>query len=339
VTEGDVLSEKLKRELEFHGLSRRDFLKYCAATAAVLGLSEFEFTSGIVHAIEKTTSGKPPVVWIEGQACAGCTISFAQSLFPPVASIILDKISLRYDHTIMAATGYVAEKAYEDAVKQGGYILIVEGATPGADDRFHMGGGMPFRKRLEESAKNSTAVLAVGACSAYGGIPRACPTKGMSVSDVLKKAGIDKPVVNISTCPVHPDHLIGTVLYVLVAGKPPELDSKGRPAMYFGEVSMHDNCRRRAHFDAGEFLKDWNDPKQKNWCMFEKGCKGPISYIDCTVRRWNDGISFCLDCSGVCQACGEPVFYDKVTPLYTADSEVSKEIFAANKPGSSKKIT
>jgi hydrogenase small subunit len=71
VTEGDVLSEKLKRELEFHGLSRRDFLKYCAATAAVLGLSEFEFTSGIVHAIEKTTSGKPPVVLIEGQACAG----------------------------------------------------------------------------------------------------------------------------------------------------------------------------------------------------------------------------------------------------------------------------
>ena len=69
---------------------------------------------------------------------------------------------------------------------------------------------------------------------------------------------------------------------------------------------MHDNCRRRAHFDAGEFLKDWNDPKQKNWCLFEKGCKGPQSYIDCTVRRWNTGINFCLDCGGVCQACGEP---------------------------------
>jgi hydrogenase small subunit len=334
-----ILSKNLERELEFHGISRRDFLKYCATTAAVLGLSELEFTTGVVNALEKPTSGKAAVVWIEGQACAGCTISLAQSLYPPAASIILDKISIRYDHTIMAATGHVAEKAYEDAVKQGGYILIVEGATPGADDRFHMGGGMFFRKRLEESAKNSKAILAVGACSAYGGIPRACPTKGMGVTDVLKKAGIDKPVVNISTCPVHPDHLVGTILYVLVTGKIPELDSKGRPAMYFGEVTMHDNCRRRAHFDAGEFLKDWNDPKQKNWCMLEKGCKGPYSFIDCTVRRWNDGVSFCLDCSGVCQACGEPVFYDKVTPLYMADDEASKKIFAMRKTHSKKEIS
>jgi hydrogenase small subunit len=334
--EEDILSKKLERELELHGISRRDFLKYCATTAAVLGISEIEFTSGVAHALEKPTSGKPAVLWIEGQACAGCTIALTQVSYPPIASVILDKISIRYDGTIMAAAGHLAEKVYEDTVKQGGYILIVEGATPGADDRFHMGGGMPFRKRLEESAKNATAVLAVGACSTYGGIPRACPTKGMGVSEVLKKAGINKPVVNISTCPVHPDHLIGTILYVLVTGKVPELDSKGRPAMYFGEVSMHDNCRRRAHFDAGEFLKDWNDPKQKNWCMLEKGCKGPVSYIDCTVRRWNDGISFCLDCGGVCQACGEPVFYDKVTPLYTAESEISKKILAKKQTEHSK---
>ena len=335
--EDDVVSKKLLDQLEMHGISRRDFLKYCATTAAILGLSELEFTTKVAQALEKPTSGKAAVVWIEGQACAGCTISLAQSLYPPTASIILDKISIRYDHTIMAAAGYVAEKSYEDAVKQGGYILVVEGATPSADDRFHMGGGMPFRERLEESARNATAILAVGACSAYGGIPRACPTKGIGVSEVLKKAGINKPIVNISTCPVHTDHLVGTILYVLVTGKVPPLDSKGRPAMYFGEVSMHDNCRRRAHFDAGQFLKDWNDPAQKNWCMLEKGCKGPLSFIDCTVRRWNNGISFCLDCGGLCQACGEPIFYDKVTPLYMADDETSKKIFAMRKTDQSQR--
>lgn len=335
--EGDILSKELERELKFHGISRRDFLKYCTATAAVLGLSEFEFTSGIVHALEKPTSGKPSVLWLEGQACAGCTISLTQSLNPPVSSIILDKISLRYHMTVMAAAGEVAENVRRETVKEGGYILIVEGAIPSADDRFWMHGEISGRKMVEEAAKNAAAILAVGACSAFGGIPRACPSKGMSVSETLKKAGINKPVVNISTCPVHPDHLVGTILYVLVTGKAPELDSKGRPAMYFGEVSMHDNCRRRAHFDAGEFLKDWNDPKQKNWCLFEKGCKGPVSYIDCTVRRWNDGISFCLDCGGLCQACGEPVFYDKVTPLYSAENEISKTIWAMRK--SSRKDT
>ncbi len=328
------LNDKLLEIVESHGVNRRDFLKYCAATAALFGLSEFEFTTKLAHAVE-AASKKPPVIWIEGQACAGCTISLTQSLYPPASSIILDKISLRYHGTVMAAAGYLAEEALDATIKDGGYILIVEGSIPSADDRFWMDAGKPGRQIVEAAARNCTAVLAVGACGAFGGIPRATPTKGIPVSQVLKNANIDKPVVNISTCPVHPDHLVGTILYVLVTGKIPELDSKGRPAMYFGEVTMHDNCRRRAHFDAGEFLKDWNDPKQKNWCLFQKGCKGPQSFIDCTVRRWNDGVSFCLDCGGVCQACGEPVFYDKVTPLYSAEDETSQKIFAmkrANQP-------
>ena len=82
--------------------------------------------------------------------------------------------------------------------------------------------------------------------------------------------------------------------------------------MYFGDTRLlHDNCRRRAHFDAGKFLKDWNDPKQKDWCLFQKGCKGPMVNVDCPIRRWNNGINFCLDCGGVCQACGDPRFYEK----------------------------
>ncbi len=76
--EKDILSKDLERELKLHGVSRRDFLKYCATTAAVLGLSEFEFTTGLAHALEKPTSGKPAVLWLEGQACAGCTISLTQ---------------------------------------------------------------------------------------------------------------------------------------------------------------------------------------------------------------------------------------------------------------------
>jgi hydrogenase small subunit len=333
----DILSKDLARELKAYGVSRRDFLKYCATTAAVLGLSEFEFTTKLAQALEKPTSGKPAVMWLEGLACCGCTISLTQSLNPPISSIILDKISLRQHDTIMAAAGHLVEKVYDETVKEGGYILIIEGAVPSADDRFCKIGGRSFRELVEGAAKNAAAILAVGACSAYGGIPRATPSKGIAISEALKRAGINKPVVNISTCPVHPDHLVGTILYVLVTGKPPELDSKGRPAMYFGEVSMHDNCRRRAHFDAGEFLKDWNDPKQKNWCLFEKGCKGPVSYIDCTIRRWNDGINFCLDCGGLCQACGEPVFYEKVSPLYTAESEINKNIWAMREINSSQK--
>jgi hydrogenase small subunit len=325
--EDDVLGKKLTKVVESHGINRRDFLKYCAATAAVLGLSELEFTTKVAQAIE-AASKKPPLIWLEGQDCAGCTISFTGILNPPASSIILDKISLRYHETAMAASGQMAEEVYKETVKKGGYVLIVEGSVPSADDRFCMIGGRPFKKILEEAAQKAAAIIAVGACATYGGIPAATPTKGIG----LNKALPGKAVINLPTCPVHADHLAGTVLYFLTTGKVPPLDKIGRPVSYFGQ-SIHDNCRRRAHFDAGRFLKDWNDPKQKDWCLFEKGCKGPITNSDCSIRRWNDGINFCIDCGAPCQGCAEPGFYAEMTPLYTAESETSKKIWAMRESG------
>ncbi|HUU40036.1 MAG TPA: hydrogenase small subunit [Desulfatiglandales bacterium] len=315
------------RELEAKGVSRREFVKYCAATAAVLGLSELEFTTKIVQALE-SAGKKPPVIWLEGQDCAGCSISFTGALNPPAASIILDKISLRYHESIMAASGYLSESAYHETVKQGGYVLVVEGSIPSADDRFCMIGGRPFRKIVEEAAEKAGAIIAVGACATYGGIPGAGPTKGIG----LNKALPGKAVINLSTCPVHTDHLVGTILYFLATGKVPPLDEKGRPKAYFGQL-IHDNCRRRSYFDEGVFLKDWNDPKQKDWCLFEKGCKGPDTYSDCPIRRWNDGISFCIDCGAGCQGCAEPGFYAGMSPLYAATGERSLNIMARKEAG------
>jgi hydrogenase small subunit len=325
--EGDILSKELLDKLEIHGISRRYFLKYCAATAAVLGLSELEFTTRVAQALE-SASKKPPVIWLEGQDCAGCTISFTGILNPPASSIILDRISLRYHETAMAASGNLAEKVYHDTVNEGGYVLIVEGSVPSADDRFCMVGSRPFRKILEEAASKAAAIIAVGACATYGGIPAATPSKGIG----LNKALPGKAVINLSTCPVHPDHLAGTILYFLTTGRVPELDKIGRPVVYFGPY-VHDNCRRRAHFDAGKFLKDWNDPNQKDWCLFEKGCKGPITNSDCPIRRWNEGINFCIDCGAPCQGCAEPGFYADMAPLYTAESKISKKIWEMRESG------
>lgn len=228
----------------------------------------------------------------------------------------------------MAASGHLAESVYHETVKQGGYVLVVEGSVPSADDRFCMVGGRPFRKILEEAAVKAVAIIAVGACAAYGGIPAAGPTKGIG----LNKALPDRQVINLPTCPVHPDHLVGTVLYFLATRKVPLLDDLNRPKAYFGR-SIHDNCRRRGYFDEGLFLTDWNDPNQQDWCLFEKGCKGPDTYSDCPVRRWNDGINFCIDCGAGCQGCAEPDFYADLSPLFTAEGEKSKNIMARKKAG------
>jgi hydrogenase small subunit len=302
-------------------------MKYCAGAAAVLGLSEVEFFDKVSEALA-ASSTKPPVVWLEGQDCAGCTISLAGAMNPPIASLILDTLSIRYHEAIMASSGYLAEAALHDTIKKGGHVLCVEGSIPTADDRYCMIGGKPFREMLEESAEKAAAIIAVGACATYGGIPAAGPTGAVGVSAIVK----DKPVINIPTCPVHTDHLVGTILYFLTTGKAPPMDKIGRPTMYFSET-IHDNCRRRSYFDNEQFLTDWNDPEQKNWCLYEKGCKGPDTYADCAVRQWNDKTNSCIDCGAGCMGCAEPDFYDGMSPLYTAESKRSRDIMARKKAG------
>jgi hydrogenase small subunit len=234
----------------------------------------------------------------------------------------------------MAASGHQSEDALKATVKRGGYVLVVEGSIPTADDRFCTVGGRPFRKILLEAASNAAAIIAVGACATYGGIPAAGPTNAVGVSKIVK----NKPIINLPTCPVHVDHLVGTIAYYLVTKKIPPLDKNKRPLMYFGE-NIHENCRRNSYFDAEMFLTDWNDPKQKNWCLYEKGCKGPDTNSDCPVRRWNDGLNFCIDCGAGCVGCAEPSFYAQMSPLYAAaDGKLKKIKTAANKKLKAKKV-
>jgi hydrogenase small subunit len=136
------------------------------------------------------------------------------------------------------------------------------------------------------------------------------------VIDVVKKIDADKPVINISGCPSHPDWFIGTVLDYLINQKVPELDRYNRPTMFFGKL-IHENCERRASFDAGLFLEDWNDnnPDYK-LCMFKMGCKGPVTYADCPTRRWNSAVNWCVGANGPCHGCAEPAFYKDLSPLY-----------------------
>jgi len=304
----------------FRNINRRDFLKFCAGTATMLGLSE-----AAVPRVAKALEGaakKTPVIWLEGQDCAGCTISFINNSNPSAAEIILDTISLRYHESVMAASGHTAENALHATIEEGGYVLIVEGSIPEADDRFCEIGGVPFIDTLKKATANAGAVLAIGACATYGGIPRATPSKGQGVSWAMEKGLIDKkPLINCPTCPVHPERMVGTIVYYLLYGKPPPMDADLRPLLFYDKL-IHDNCERRGHFENGEFLTDWNQYEQRNFCMFLKGCKGPFTHSDCPKRRWNDGLNWCIGTSATCQGCAEPAFYSGMSPLYQQTQEI-----------------
>lgn len=301
--------------LKARGVSRRDFMKLLAATTAALGLPEVVMPK-VADAVEQAIK-KPPVIWLEGMDCAGCTESTIATLNPSAAEVVLDMLSIRYHETIMAASGELAEDTLKDTLKDQ-FILIVEGSVPAKEeyDRYCMVGGTPFRKTVLEVAQKAQAIIAIGSCAADGaGIPGACAVGAVGVRELLKANNINKPVINLPSCPVKPPTLIGTIVYYLTYKKVPLLDNQGRPSVFYGTL-LHNNCPRRGHFEAGEFLTDWNDPSQKEYCLLLKGCKGPKTYTDCAQAWWNDNINFCINAGSPCSGCSEAGFYKEFSPLY-----------------------
>ncbi|MEW5784851.1 MAG: hydrogenase small subunit [Bacillota bacterium] len=298
--------------LELKGISRRKFIKYCAATAAVFGL-DYYFGS---HFAEATTAviGKKPVIWIQGQGCTGCSCSLLSSINPGPAEILLDLVSMRFNSTIMNAAGHLSAEVLADTVEQEGYLLVVEGSIPTGDPRYCFVEGIGFDELLAKTAKNAAAVIAAGSCSAYGGIPRAGFTGAKGVAELVT----DKPVINIPGCPFKPDWLVGTLMYYLNFNELPPLDELKRPRAYFGNHFIHDTCPRVAYFEKGQFLTDWNNPDTVNWCLLKMGCKGPVTHSDCNRIWFNDGANSCIRSGSPCAGCVEPQFYKDLSPLYVS---------------------
>lgn len=306
------LNEAALLKLEFKGIPRRTFIKYCAATAAAFGL---DFYFGNLFAETAAAAvGKKPVLWIQGQGCTGCSCSLLSAMNPGPGEILLDMVSMRFNSTVMNSAGHVAAKTLEDTVKAGGYLVVVEGSIPVADPRYCIVDGMPFDELLFKTAKNADAVIAAGTCSAYGGIPRAGLTGSKSVAELVT----NKPVVNIPGCPFNPNWLVGTLLYYLNFKELPPLDSDRRPMAYFGNHFVHDTCPRVGYFEKGQFLEDWNNPATVDWCLLKKGCKGPVTYSDCNRIWFNDGVNSCIRSGAPCSGCVQPQFYKDLAPLFVS---------------------
>jgi hydrogenase small subunit len=296
------------------GVSRRDFMKFCTVMAATLGLPT-GYAAKIAEALEK--GKKPSVVWLEFQACTGNTESFLRADKPTVAELVLDIVSYDYHETIMAAAGKQAEKSLQDVVKNesGNYIAIVEGSIPMADGGVYCTiGGRSALDIAREVCGNAKVTIAVGACAWDGGWPAANPnpTGAMGVKDAIK--GIS--LVNLPGCPANVENITGTIVHYLTFGTLPVTDSLGRPLFAYGE-KIHDHCERRAHFDAGQFVRQWGDEgHRKGWCLYEMGCKGPETFKNCPAIRWNEGTNWPVGAGHGCIGCAAPRFWDTMSPFY-----------------------
>ncbi len=301
----------IKEVLEDEGISRRDFMKWASAMTAMLMLPA-SFTPMVAEAAE--LMNRLPVIWIELQDCAGNSEAFIRSDGPKVDEIILEIISLEFHETLMAAAGYQAEKQLEDAMEHfdGKYLLFVEGSIPVGKGREWCtigASGETFEEHLKRIAKGAAAIVAVGTCATFGGVPAAAPnpTGAVGVMDVIS----NKPVINIPACPANPANMVGVILHYVLTGQIPELDSLLRPKFAFG-YRIHDNCERRAHFDAGEFVEEWGDEgAQNNFCLYKMGCKGPMTFNNCSIVRYNESVNWPIGAGHGCIGCSEPDFWDK----------------------------
>jgi len=210
------------------------------------------------------------------------------------------------------------------------FVLVVEGSVPNEaikSDGYWCGFGnnpetgqpMTTSEWLDRLAPKATAILAVGTCATYGGIHAMAgnPTGAMGVPDYLgwdwtSKAGL--PIVCVPGCPIHPDNLSETILYLLyqVAGQAPmiPLDEALRPRWLF-EATVHEGCDRAGYYEQGVFAGEYGSPS----CLVKLGCWGPVVKCNVPKRGWINGVGGCPNVGGICIACTMPGFPDKFMPF------------------------
>ena len=298
--------QSIGEALRERGISRRSFLKFCATTASLMALPP-SMVPVIAATLEKVR--RPSVIWLSFQECTGCTESITRSASSTLEDLIFNVISLDYHHTLQAASGSAAEEARETAMQEnhGKYILVVDGSIPAGNNGYSTIAGISNVDMLKDVAAGAAAIVAVGSCSSFGGIPHANPnpTGAVSVSDLIK----DKPIVNVPGCPPIPNVITGVLVQFLTFGLP-ELDHLGRPKAFYGQ-SIHDRCYRRPFYDKGLFADTFDDEgARKGWCLYKLGCKGPTTYNACATEKWNDGTSFPIQAGHPCLGCSEPDFWD-----------------------------
>ncbi len=296
------------------GMSRRSFIKFCAAMTAVLALPA-TYAPRVAAAV--AAAPRIPVIWLRGQDCGGDSAAFLGASNPTAAELVLDLLSVDYDEMIMAPSGAAAERSRMDTQEKypNGYIAVVEGGIPTADDGVYCTvGGRAFRDIVREVCDGALATIAVGSCASDGGSPAAAggPTGAVGVPQVVPNA----LMVSLPGCPVNVKNLTATIIHYLTFNQLPVTDSRHRPLFAYGGL-IHNQCERRAHFEFGEFVLSWGDEaSQKGWCLYKMGCKGPETSANCPTARYADGTSWPVKAGHGCVGCTMPGFWDAMSPFY-----------------------
>jgi hydrogenase small subunit len=290
-----------------------------------------------------TESVTAHVIWMTtGLSCDGDSVAMTSATNPSLEDIITQAIPgmpqvVIHNPVIAYENGADFLQAWYDAEagKLDPFVLVLEGSVPNEqiNGEGHWSGmgtnpetGQPITTNewLDRLAPKAAAVVAVGTCATYGGIPAMAnnPTGAMGLADYLgwkfrSKAGL--PIVNIPGCPAQPDNMTEVLLYLALhlAGlaPAPELDEALRPTWLFGRT-VRESCNPAGFAEQGDFATEYgSDPR----CLVKLGCKGPVVKCNVPVRGWVNHMGGCPNVGGICMACTMPGFPDKYMPFMDED--------------------
>ncbi|GAB2460895.1 hydrogenase small subunit [Xylanimonas ulmi] len=311
------------------GVSRRDFLAFCGVLAGVFAMGDAALArpasaqpiTAELIADRLSAVTKPPVVWLQLQECTGCVESTLRSGGATIEEAVLRLLSVNYNELVMAAAGDAANRAL-DETNASDHILVVNGSVPrGEGGAYCTIGGKSAEQVLRESAEHASAILAVGACAVWGSVQasRPNPTDAVGVDQIIT----DKPIVNIAGCPPIGEVITAAVSYILTHDDLPAVDGEGRPLFAYDQ-RVHDSCPRRPHFDAGQFVRTFDDEAARmGWCLYDVGCKGPSTFSACPIIQWNQHTSWPIGAGHPCVGCTERRFFDRFTPFYQTLPDVA----------------
>lgn len=298
-------------------MQKDDYMKMCREMSAN---KEYALSENIIPIVKEyrkdTLKKKLPVVWIETNDSGDNNIAFMNTAFPYLGQVFTELIDLLYSNTFMAAQGRDAFNILEHAAARlaGEFTLVVEGAVPLNDSGLYAVIASTENRRVTALeavtwlGPLARYVVAVGTCASFGGVSAARPniTGSVPVGSVL-----DREVINVSGCPVNPDWFVGTLAHLLMYGRP-ELDSLGRPVLFYG-FTVHRHCQRRSYFDNDQFAEKLGDIE----CMFSQGCVGPRTGADCPYRQWINHVSWPVKVNTPCIGCTNQDFPDGSSPFFT----------------------
>ncbi len=278
------------------------------------------------------------VLWMNaGLSCDGDSVALTAATQPSVEDLAmralpgLPKVAFHWPLVDYQNGGEFLDWFFKAAAGElDPFVLVVEGSIPneaikqegywcGFGNNPDTGQPMTTSEWLDRLAPKALGILCAGTCATYGGIHAMAgnPTGAMGVPDYLgwnwkSKAGL--PIVCVPGCPIHPDNLAETILYLLhqAAGQAPmiPLDDKLRPTWLFGNT-VHEGCDRAGYYEQGEFADHYGSKK----CLVKLGCWGPVVKCNVPKRGWINGVGGCPNVGGICIACTMPGFPDKFMPF------------------------